>query len=76
MADKQLLSLINNECDTLRNFIIWLSYKGEFSNEERSKIIEAVCAIDYVSIILNGHINRDLKEKETNNGNIMEIDGT
>ena len=61
-SEKTLTGLVSNGCDMLRNFLLWLCEKGEFNKDEREKVIEAVVAIDRVSIILCGHTHEDKGE--------------
>lgn len=56
-SDKELLSLVNRQCDTLRNLLIWLANNGEFDEREAFQISKSVFEIDRASLILCGHMN-------------------
>lgn len=65
-SDKELLALINRQCDTLRNLLIWLANNGEFDELEAFQISKNVFEIDSASLILCGHMN-DTRCREAGN---------
>ena len=65
-SDRELLGLINRQCDTIRNLLIWLVNNGEFDEQEVRQISGTVLGIDRASLILCGHMCGTWR-KESNN---------
>ncbi len=59
---KIFLELINRECDSLRGFLRLLADGDEFTQDECDRIMGAIYALDRASVILCGHINRQVEE--------------
>lgn len=65
-SDRELLGLINRQCDTLRNLLIWLANNGEFDEQEAMRISGVVFEIDRASRILCGHMNGTWRKESDN----------